>query len=102
MESYRGVGDRFGVNKGTLYIWCKDVCIALGKLAPKYIRWPDRSEYENIASDFAKRCGFPGVIGAIDGSHIPVPPHLSTGTRSSTERGMGACRFRLCVGVIYV
>lgn len=36
------------------------------------IRWPDRNDYAKIADGFAQQAGFPGVIGAIDGTYIPI------------------------------
>ena len=46
-------------------------------LAPRYIKWPDATEREKIATEFENRTGFPGVTGCIDGCHIPVkrPAH---------------------------
>lgn len=37
------------------------------------IRWPEVQEYPKIAEKFAERVGFPGVIGAVDGTYIPIP-----------------------------
>jgi hypothetical protein len=37
------------------------------------VRWPDRWEYRNIAEGFAKRAGFPGVIGAVNETYIKIP-----------------------------
>ena len=34
------------------------------------IAWPDRNDYPRIAADIAERAGFPGVIGAVDGTYV--------------------------------
>ena len=43
----------------------------------KLISWPPATEYQAIALEFERKKGFPGVIGAIDGSHIRIkaPAH---------------------------
>jgi hypothetical protein len=40
-------------------------------LCPHFITWPNDAEKEIIAVRFSKY-GLPNVIGAIDGSHIPI------------------------------
>ena len=39
--------------------------------------------FENVADAFEQGCGFPGVIGAIDGTHIPLVGVGKTGHPSS-------------------
>ncbi|WAR16241.1 HARB1-like protein, partial [Mya arenaria] len=62
-ESYRGVADRFGLSKGTLH---------LTVMANAYFPGTMQAMKE-VAEGFMARCGFPGVVGAIDGTHIPIP-----------------------------
>ena len=42
------------------------------QILPSLISWPDTSSYHRIAEGFAQRAGFPGVIGAVDGTYIPI------------------------------
>lgn len=72
-ESYRGVGDRFDLSKGSLHRVCIEVCNILAAMQKEYIRWPESSELQGIADGFMAKTGFPGVIGAIDGTHIAIP-----------------------------
>ena len=46
-------------------------------MVPKCIRWPTEQERINIARYVEDKMGFPGVMGFIDGCHIPVkrPAH---------------------------
>jgi hypothetical protein len=42
----------------------------------KFIKWPDANEYAEISTQFSdvKATSFPGIIGAIDGTHIMIDP----------------------------
>ena len=46
--------------------------ITVNHLQEKFIRWPDAGERAAIAQSFATKKNFPGIIGAVDGSHIPI------------------------------
>ena len=41
-------------------------------LLGKFIRWPSTSTMEKYASEFESLHGIPFVVGAVDGSHIPI------------------------------
>ena len=69
-ESFRSVADRFNMSKGTLHSLCMDVCHVLVQNQNEHVKWPNN--YEDVADAFEQRRGFPGVIGAIDGTHIPL------------------------------
>ena len=72
-ESFRGVADRFDLNKGFLHNIFIEVCEALRVVRPQFIMWPTRPEQAQIAGNFVQKTGFPGVVGCIDGTHIPIP-----------------------------
>lgn len=38
----------------------------------QYIRWPTEEEAMESARIFEQKKGFPGIIGAIDGTHIKI------------------------------
>ncbi|CAC5422456.1 unnamed protein product [Mytilus coruscus] len=42
------------------------------KLLPKYITWPSRNQIPRTVQKIKEKKGFPGVLGAIDGTHIPI------------------------------
>jgi len=50
-----------------------EVCEALKHVQPQFISWPTRQEQTQIAHNFLRKTGFPGVVGCIDGTHIPIP-----------------------------
>lgn len=72
-ESFRGVADRFNFDKGFLHAIVMEICTGLRTLRPEFLSWPDRQQQAQIASSFLRKTGFPGIVGCIDGSHIPIP-----------------------------
>ncbi|XP_045106165.1 putative nuclease HARBI1 [Portunus trituberculatus] len=72
-ESFRGVADRFNFNKGFLHGIFFEVCSALEAVQVQFLSWPTRPEQNDIAERFLQKTGFPGIVGCIDGSHIPIP-----------------------------
>ncbi|XP_067135134.1 putative nuclease HARBI1 [Centruroides vittatus] len=72
-EAYRSVSDRFGVSKSTLFRVVQTTCTALSELAPQFIKWPSGEQVQEITQSFHNKSGFPGVVGAIDGTHIEIP-----------------------------
>jgi len=73
-EGYRAISQRFGVAMSTAHGCVQEVTQFLGKLQSTVVSIsPD---LEDTAQRFS-RYGFPGVIGAIDGTHVRVlPPAL--------------------------
>ncbi|KAK3914166.1 Protein ALP1-like [Frankliniella fusca] len=59
-DTFRSSGQNFGKKK------------VLHQMAPRYIKWPTAFERENIKTNLEERYGFPGTVGAIDGTHIPI------------------------------
>ena len=71
-ESFQGVAGRFGFSKGSLHHYFIQIVETLTGLIPKYICWPSPEQYPVVAERFERKGGFPGVIGCIDGTHIPI------------------------------
>ncbi|XP_052264182.1 putative nuclease HARBI1 [Dreissena polymorpha] len=77
-ESYRSVADRFGISKGTLHLTVIATCRVLSVMMEQHIKFPEsRHELKTIADGFQQRCGMPGVVGAVDGTHIACPAPIS-------------------------
>ncbi|XP_018400724.1 PREDICTED: uncharacterized protein LOC108778122 [Cyphomyrmex costatus] len=71
-ESFLATGDRFGLAKSSGHNIFKSVITILSDLIPLYVKWPDANECQISSNIFRNRSrGFEGVIGAIDGCHIP-------------------------------
>ncbi|KAI4463677.1 hypothetical protein MML48_4g00008954 [Holotrichia oblita] len=76
--NYRSVADQFDVSISTAWEYFHKVINLLVKHREEYIKWPKSYlEFETITNGFQKRAGIAGIIGAIDGTHIPITqPHL--------------------------
>ncbi|XP_064478188.1 putative nuclease HARBI1 [Ornithodoros turicata] len=76
MEGFRSVGDRFGITRSSVFRRAKRVGTALISRARTFIKWPTQEEALQSMMRFEGKAGFPKVIGAIDGSYIPIkaPP----------------------------
>lgn len=75
---YRVVGNAFGVHKSTVHCVLMEFCQAVKTLIlPEVVKLPDSVECKEISFTFRRKCKIPNIIGAIDGSHIPVTaPHV--------------------------
>ena len=71
-ESFRGVADRFDVAESCAYTCLRRVFKALKNMAHLFIVWPKGDKARNVMAGFEEKRGIPGVIGAIDGCHIPI------------------------------
>ena len=71
----RTISELFDVADSTV-VACRDRVIAsLMALKDTYIKWPiDQGVQRNIAAKFQEKRGFPGIIGAIDATHIEIQP----------------------------
>ena len=50
----------------------------LEQMAPEIIKWPTGQNLIETIQGFQKAAGFPGVVGAIDGTHINIKaPNVS-------------------------
>lgn len=65
------MADRFNIAKSSLHKIVKRVTYFISNLSPQCIKWPDNVETQEIEQAFRRR-GFPGAIGAIDGTHIRI------------------------------
>lgn len=77
-ECLRSVADRFDVCRATAYRVYRRVCKAIVRhLMAEFIKFPTGQKAQAAMDAFEGKKGFPGVIGAVDGTHIPIkaPKH---------------------------
>ena len=68
----RSVADRFNVGRATALRAVRRVAKALFQLAPTFIQWPSGERAREVIHGFEVASGFPGIIGAVDGTHIQI------------------------------
>ena len=78
--TYREISVTFDISEST----CCTIVHKLGEtftkyLVPKCIKWPTAEEADAIAQTIEDITGFSGVIGMIDGCHIPVKSPQDSG-----------------------
>lgn len=85
-SEYRTIGNLFGIHKSTVAKYVHQVVRLINRiLLPEEIRMPNRNECEAISTYFYERYGIARIIGAIDGSHVPILPP-SEGYRDFVNR----------------
>ncbi|KAK9679331.1 DDE superfamily endonuclease [Popillia japonica] len=69
-DTLLAIGDRFGIVSSTVMQIINNLLYIILSLRNKYIVWPKtEEEFEFIGNGFRR---YPGVIGAVDGTHIPL------------------------------
>ncbi|KAK5642888.1 hypothetical protein RI129_003154 [Pyrocoelia pectoralis] len=69
--SFRDVADRFHISISSLFVIIRKLTNFLSNLSHRVISWPSPEEQTVIERHFRDN-DFPGVIGAIDGSHVKI------------------------------
>ena len=65
--------DKFGVSRSTMFEHVFAVLSVLAnELLPVFVTWPSKHEQKDVSEYYEDKYGFPGVIGAIDGTHIQI------------------------------
>lgn len=66
------MGDTAGVSKATVSRIVHRVSVAIAALRPLYISFPRVEEQREVMQGFFEGARFPGVLGALDCTHIPI------------------------------
>ena len=71
----RGIAKKvFGVGNSTLCCALREFVKIVNVALKDIVRVPHQFELEGISQDFERIGGFPGIVGAVDGCHIPISP----------------------------
>ena len=71
-EKYTSVADRFGICESSVYVVLMRVLSAFADRANEFIKWSTGPEQAISEACFRQRCKIPGIIAAIDGTHMPI------------------------------
>ena len=69
-ENIFEICSRFEIAKGTVYLYCKRIIIAILSLKKILVKWPTDETKQDIYEGFKNISGMENVIGVIDRSHI--------------------------------
>ncbi|XP_014205426.1 protein ANTAGONIST OF LIKE HETEROCHROMATIN PROTEIN 1-like [Copidosoma floridanum] len=73
LDTYRSVVTKFGVGMATAWRSVKRVVKEICKTSNSFIKWPCPEEANIISQVIEEKYGLPGVIGAVDGTHVKTP-----------------------------
>lgn len=59
------------IAEGTTYLYCKRVCTAVLDIRDQFLSWPTRQRRARLKAEM-EDYGFPGCIGILDGTLIPL------------------------------
>lgn len=62
----------FAIGRSTVLVVLRDVVNAINVSLRHELVWPTGERLRDIESKFYQLCGLPGVVGAIDGTHIAI------------------------------
>lgn len=66
------VGDYAGIHQSTVSRIVKRISTAIAKLRQRFISFPTSDELSDVRRKFYQIADFPGVIGSIDCTHVPI------------------------------
>lgn len=70
---YRSVAELFGLGHSTVcHIFLECCTVIAKKLLPQFVNIPTGAKLREIVDGFQSRWGFPQMVVAIDGTHIPI------------------------------
>lgn len=108
-DTVHRIADIFGVSESTvLKSRIKIVDGTLEHLIQKLIKWPDQNEQNEISNYFERKNGFPGIIGCLDGTHIPICAPKESPASYVNRKGFyrfqlqGVCRENMTFEHIFV
>ena len=65
-------GELCGISKTTAWRSIHDVMNKLCERRNDFIKFPSNDELEELEKLFRSKRGLPGVLGCVDGTHVPV------------------------------
>ncbi|CAB5115130.1 unnamed protein product [Rhizophagus irregularis] len=66
------VCSRFGIGEGTVILYTKRVIQAILAKKKRFVKWPTSEERKKVNEGFENLGGLKNVIGAVDGTYIPM------------------------------
>lgn len=71
-DSIVKIANLFGVSESSVIVCRERIMGAILSLKSRFIAWPQNETLLQTVDNFSRRNGFPGIIGALDGTHIEI------------------------------
>ena len=71
-ECYRSISITLGMGESSAETYTQLFCDTMFASRSEYIKFPPLNELRNVVNSFSEKTKIPNVVGAIDGSHIPI------------------------------
>jgi len=71
----RGLGEEynFGISQSAVHFIIREVTNAMNNIVDNFVQFPlTRNARNTIKTQFFQKFGFPGCVGAIDGTHVAI------------------------------
>ena len=80
LDSITKIADRFGISESSV-ISCRNRVLnaIVNNLLGRFICWPVGQNLAETCENFRRRNGFPGIAGALDGTHIQITKPMERG-----------------------
>lgn len=75
-DTFVSTAAQFGKAPSSIFHHYSFIIQALAELADRFIRWPSAAERTHIRYEFESVYGYPGVVGAIDGTFLVITAPL--------------------------
>lgn len=90
------IADRFGVTEFSVIQSRRRIVNVIHRyLKSKIITWPDANEIQLVKDHFAMKCGFPNVVGALDGTHIKIPSPSNNHEKYINRKGFHSIQLQV-------
>lgn len=64
-DSFRSVGNRFNMSKGTTHGIFVEIINSIASLSSDFVKWPMKEQRSRIAQTMHRKCSIPGIVGII-------------------------------------
>ncbi|CAH1778086.1 unnamed protein product [Owenia fusiformis] len=79
-ETIHSLAVTFGVANSTIHDIVQEFVASVMQIKDDVVRWPTTEEMDVSEAAFREFRGIPGIVGAIDGTYMPIPKPSGSGT----------------------
>lgn len=95
--SQREIGMMFGTGEWAVNTYIKEVKEIICRHSARYIKWPNIQRENDISRSFYDLCGIRNIVGAVDGTHIPIVNSPGGNADYINRKGFASIQLQLVV-----